>query len=243
MRAGEGLFRFRFLVLASTFALGFSVPWDRFVAPISDWDGGQTVWLSLAAALTRNGWASFSGATVDLLVVGIVFALVSAALRTWGTAYLGSGIMQDATMQSGTIVAAGPYRYMRNPLYLGTWLHAVALALLMPPSGAIFTLAAVAAVVVALIAGEESFLAGSLGPAYADYRNAVPRLLPGLRTKVAASGLRPRWEQAVLAESYMWGVAGSFAVAGWRYNSLLLIKCVIVSLGVSLVVRALAPRS
>ena len=41
----------------------------------------------------------------------------------------------------------------------------------------------------------------------------------------------------------MWGVAGSFAVAGWRYNAALLIQCVLVSLGVSLVLRALGPRA
>jgi hypothetical protein len=36
----------------------------------------------------------------------------------------------------------------------------------------------------------------------------------------------------------MWGVTASFAVLGWRYNAFLLTKCVLVSLGVSLVVRA-----
>ena len=50
-------------------------------------------------------------------------------------------------------------------------------------------------------------------------------------------------KQAVLGEIYMWGVAGSFAIAGWRYDAVLLMKCVVVSLGVSLVARAFAPRS
>ena len=39
-----------------------------------------------------------------------------------------------------------------------------------------------------------------------------------------------------------WGVAISFARPGWRYNSLLVIQGVIVSLGVSVMVRAFIPR-
>ena len=39
------------------------------------------------------------------------------------------------------VVADGPYRHMRNPLYLGAWVHTLALALLMPASGALFTVA------------------------------------------------------------------------------------------------------
>jgi hypothetical protein len=55
--------------------------------------------------------------------------------------------------------------------------------------------------------------------------------------------LKPRWRQAITGEIYMWGVAGSFAFAGWRYNASLLTQCVLVSLGVGLVVRAVLPRS
>jgi hypothetical protein len=36
----------------------------------------------------------------------------------------------------------------------------------------------------------------------------------------------------------MWGMTTSFAVLGWRYNALLLTRCVLVWLGVSLLVRA-----
>jgi uncharacterized membrane protein len=37
----------------------------------------------------------------------------------------------------------------------------------------------------------------------------------------------------------MWGMAGSFAVAGWRYDAHLLIQCLLVWVGVSLVVKGL----
>jgi hypothetical protein len=40
----------------------------------------------------------------------------------------------------------------------------------------------------------------------------------------------------------MWGVVVSFAILGWRYNSILIIKGVLVSLGISLIVRAFLPK-
>jgi hypothetical protein len=59
---------------------------------------------------------------------------------------------------------------------------------------------------------------------------------------VAPTGGKPRWVQAILGETYFWGVALSFGFAGWQYNAMLLIKCVIVSAGLSLVARALVGK-
>jgi hypothetical protein len=36
----------------------------------------------------------------------------------------------------------------------------------------------------------------------------------------------------------MWGMTASFAALGWQYNAMLLIRCVLVWLGVSMVARA-----
>ena len=161
-------------------------------------------------------------------------------MRTWASAYLGADVVRDRTMLGGNVVADGPYRHVRNPLYLGLWVHTLALALLMPASGAIFTLVLVGVFALRLILGEEVFLRGELGGEYVAYCALVPRLMPAFRPRVAASGAKPRWFQAGLAEIALWGVTASFAALGWRYNGLLLTKCVLVSLGVSLVVRGFA---
>ena len=124
----------------------------------------------------------------------------------------------------------------------GRSLHTLALALLMPRSGAIFTLVMIAALQLALILSEEQFLTQKLSTPYIAYCALVPRLFPALRRKVAPSGLLPHWPQAFLGEIYFWGVAMSFAFAGWRYNAVLLIQCVVVSGGVALIVRALVPK-
>ncbi len=145
-------------------------------------------------------------------------------------------------MHGEGIIAAGPFRYVRNPLYLGTLFHTVALALLMPPTGAVFCILAIGIFQLRLIAAEESFLTAKLGEPYLAYCAKVPRLAPALTPRIPASTIQPRWLLAFLGEIYMWGVVITFAILGWRYNSILLIKGVLVSLGISLIVRAFLPK-
>ena len=227
-------YRFRYALHALVFLLGFSF----YLLP----SARQSTWLVLTPFLERTGWFSFSTATVSLLVLAIVFASTGAFLRTWGTAFLGAGVVQSGSMHGDAIHADGPFRHSRNPLYLGTLLHALALALLMSPYGALFTIVVISIFQLRLILAEEPFLAARFGQPYLDYCKRVPRLLPSLSPRIAASGAHPRWLQAVLGEIYMIGVALSFAIFGWRYNANLLIQCVLVSLGVSFLVRAILPR-
>jgi hypothetical protein len=112
----------------------------------------------------------------------------------------------------------------------------------MPPSGAIFCILAISIFQLRLIAAEESFLTAKLGEPYTAYCAKVPRLIPAITPRVPASTMQTKWPLAFLGEIYMWGVVVSFAILGWRYNSILLIKGVLISLGISLIVRAFLPK-
>lgn len=248
MKASPFEYRFRFALHAILFTLGFWAPWNRWLH-LDPAGPNAHVWGLLAVDVTRLGIGTISSAFNALLVVGIVCAMAAAALRTWGAAYLGASVVESGQMHTSQAIPAtgilqdGPFRYVRNPLYLGTFFHSIALSMLMPRSGAIFTLVTIGLLQLRLIFAEESFLAAKLGPPYAAYCALVPRLFPTLRPALPTTGLAPRWPQAFLGEIHMWGVALSFAFAGWRYDAGLLIKCVIVSLGVSLIARALKPAS
>ena len=231
-------FRFRFAIITTIIVLGFTTPWNYWL----HLDTIRT-WQFLAAWPARSGWLSFSNATIAVLFLGILCALIGALLRTWGSAYLNPSIVQDRAMYGAVIVAAGPYRYLRNPLYLGTLIHTFALALLMLPSGAIFTIIAIAFFLLRLIGGEESFLTAKLGEPYVAYCAKIPRLIPALTPQTPASPTHPTWPTAFLSEIYMWGVVFTFAVLGWRYNSILIIKGVLISLGISLIARAFLPKT
>jgi len=110
---------------------------------------------------------------------------------------------------------------------------------LMPPTGALVTMILLSIFLFRLILGEEAFLAKQLGASYLAYRESVPRLLPSLRPHVSASGQRPNWLRALLGELLPLGVLVSFAALSWQYDSELLIRAVLISFGLSLVVRAL----
>lgn len=244
MKATAFEFRFRFLIHFVVIVLGFTAPWDRWLH-IDSAGPNAHVWGTLSAwlAMVKPGAIGIGAAFNLLLAVGIACAVAAAVLRTWGSAYLGANVVKAHNFQGGRVVADGPYRYVRNPLYLGTMVHVLALALLMPPSGAIFCIVVMGLFEVRLILGEETFLSDSLGERYLAYCARVPRLFPALRARVPASGAPAAWGAALLGETYMWGVAIAFIAVGYRYNAFLITQGVIISLGVSLVARALIPRS
>src|SRR5258705_122649 len=161
MKATPLEFRFRFFILAAIYFLGFAAPWNYWL----HLDTIRT-WQLLASWPARSGWLSFSTATIVVLLLGIVWALKGAFLRTWGTAYPSPSIVKTPPLPGEGIIAAGPFRYVRNPLSLGNLFHTLALALLMPPSGAIFCILAISLFQLRLIAAEESFLTTKLGEPY-----------------------------------------------------------------------------
>jgi protein-S-isoprenylcysteine O-methyltransferase Ste14 len=245
MKASALEFRLRYCLHFLIYMLGIFAPWNPLVHLDAPGPNAHT-WGVLAALLAKTHLVEIGTAFDVLLIAAIVLALAGAMLRTWGSAYLGSSVVQDGAMHTGGqatgVIAAGPYRHLRNPLYLGTILATFALALPMPPSGAIFAIAAIVLLQFRLIFGEEEFLTRRLGPAYIAFCKVVPRLLPSLRPRVAASGERPRWLQSFLGEIYFWGLAADFAIAGWHYNAYLILKWLLVALGVSLVARAFLPK-
>lgn len=241
------VFRFRYGLHFAIYVLAFWAPWNSAVA-LDPKGPNAHVWGILAANLAQLGIGSLAAPVFNpfnlLLAAAILCALTGAWLRTWGSAYLGSSVVQSADLHTAGdgILTEGPFGYVRNPLYLGTLLHTLALALLMPRSGAIFAIAAIGGLQLWLIRAEEGFLSGRLGAPYKAYCARVPRVFPALRRRVAAAGATPRWGQAFAGEVYFWGVALSLMGFGWRYDASLLIRCVIVSLGVSIMVRAVTGK-
>jgi protein-S-isoprenylcysteine O-methyltransferase Ste14 len=237
MHASVVEFRLRILIVTVIISLGFWAPWVQFGhigtrMSLLEW---------LALSLARAGVLSFAAAIHVAIGLAITVAAVAAVMRVWGTAYLGESIVNHARMQAGTVMAAGPYRYVRNPLYVGAWFMVAAMAFLMPASGALVCMVLLSVFLTRLIFGEEAFLAGELGEPYNAYRAAVPRLIPRLRSPLPRLQTRPSWLRSVLAELNPIGVLLTFVCLSWRFDIWLMTRTVIVTFGVSLVVRALLP--
>ena len=77
------------------------------------------------------------------------------------------------------MVAAGPYRWVRNPIYLAALLVVLGEAWLFTSPRLLAYAAAMAACFHLFVTGyEERTLARRFGPAYLEYRRAVPRWIP-----------------------------------------------------------------
>ncbi|MFP5238167.1 MAG: methyltransferase family protein [Acidobacteriota bacterium] len=223
------------MIIAAIIVLGFWAPW------IEAWDMGRRVSLLewLALELSHTGLLHFAESTVMIILLATIIAGAGAILRVWGAAYLGTGVVNHAQMKAGEVVADGPYRYVRNPLYLGTWCMVAALSFAMPPTGALLTMVLLTVFNLRLILGEEAFLATQLGESYAAYKQRVPRLYPRLRGALPSSGRQAHWGRAVLTEMGAIGLFVIFAVLSWRYDNHLMLRAILIDFGVSLVLRAL----
>jgi protein-S-isoprenylcysteine O-methyltransferase Ste14 len=237
MKATNFEFRFRLWIGLLIYLLGFLAPWERALP-----GANHHLWSWLALQLFMTNHLKGEQAFVLVAVVACAVAVLGAWLRVWGTAYLGHEVVRDGAMHASTVVAAGPYRWMRNPLYLGSWLTCAAVSILMPPTGALFALIALALFQWRLAAAERAFLEQKLGEAYRGYVRRVPALIPYKKALKADGAVKPRWGQALLNEIYPLGMAASFAALSWRYDVWLLVQCMLILFGTSLVVRAILPR-
>ncbi len=235
-------FRLRVAILVVIITLGFWSPW------IELWGiGSRTPLMArLALEIARLELLQFAVATPAVIVLAAFFAAMAVALRIWGTAWLGTATVLHGQMKAGAVMAGGPYRYLRNPLYLGSWCMFAAMAFLMPPTGALFAMIFLTAFLLRLILGEEAFLSRQLGQPYQDYLRIVPRLIPRLRVKLWSDGIqpngrKPQWLRAVVSEVNPIGVFITMAFLSWSYDYWLMLRAIIVSLGVSLVAHALLP--
>jgi len=239
MRASAIEFRLRMAINAAIILLGFWAPW------IEAWGIGRRMtlleWLSLH--LGRTGWMSFTVAVPAVIAVSALIAALGSALRVWGTAYLGTGTVNSIDMKAGRVMADGPYRYVRNPLYIGLWFMVAAMAFIMPATGSLVAMVLITAFLMRLILAEEAFLSGQSGEPYKLYMAAVPRIVPRLRTSLPRVGSKPHWLRAVLAELTPIGVFVTLAFLSWSYDSQLMGRAILIFFGASLIGRALLPRT
>lgn len=243
MKASATEFKLRMLIMVAIIVVGFWSPWLALPGTtIVGW-GARTPLLEwLALEVSHAGVLTFTTAAPAAIVLGAIFAALGVVFRMWGAAYLSYGTIHHPEMQASTMMASGPYRYVRNPLYIGSWFTIAAICFLMPPTGALFTIASLSLFLLRLVLAEEDFLKAELGEPYSAYLLSVPRLIPRLRTNLPAAHQHPHWLLALLTELNSVGVFITLGILSWNYDHLLMLKAIVVSFGISLVIRAIMPQ-
>lgn len=111
-----------------------------------------------------------------LLLVGAGFVLYLWCV--WQFAHVGRGT-PGPWDPAHVFVAVGPYRWVRNPMYIAVLLVIVGQAWLFASPGILVYAFVVAVVVHAfVVAYEEPTLAEQFGSSYTEYRGRVPRWTP-----------------------------------------------------------------
>jgi protein-S-isoprenylcysteine O-methyltransferase Ste14 len=119
---------------------------------------------------SANGRALATGAAFVLLGLGLVAAAVLEFRRA------------DTSLVPGepaaTLVTSGPYRFTRNPIYIGFVLLYFGLAIMLTSVWMLLLLIPVLIILqLGVVAREEAYLAEEFGTAYRAYQARVPRWL------------------------------------------------------------------
>ncbi len=118
-----------------------------------------------------------------LRVAGGFLAAIGTSFALWGVRELGARATQGL---GGELATTGPYRYSRNPQYVGDIALLLGFGLL---CNSALTLTAVALGIVWFALApfaEEPWLRECLGPPYEEYTRRVPRFLGSSVTRSAA---------------------------------------------------------
>ncbi len=163
------------------------------------------------------------GATENMWVRAVFLAaaaatFLGAAIRTWGTSYLTSAVVFAQRLHSDKLLADGPFRYVRNPLYFGNLLIAFGLGLTASRTGFFVAFFGMFAWVMRLILREEAGLRETQGENYRAYCAAVPRLIPSLRPRVPPADAKPNWVDGFLREFFWWGAAAAVFLLALTFN-------------------------
>ena len=127
-------------------------------------------WLAPLPFLPHGLPAGWLGATVFVLAL----ALFALAIVTMTRA--GSNV--PTNRPTTTIVESGPYRFTRNPIYLGMFLGLIGLAIALDNLWLLIMFVPFALLIrYGVVAREEAYLERKFGDVYRDYRSRVRRWL------------------------------------------------------------------
>lgn len=141
---------------------------------------------------------------LNLLITGLLLIGLGEIFRVISVGYLGISSRTTESAKADELVMNGPYRIVRNPIYLGNTLIYLGFAVLSNvffPVFPVITLVFFMVVYYLIAHYEESVLCTKFGEDYQNYLLRVPRFFPlSFRTGEPASSHRFVIEKALMSE-------------------------------------------
>ena len=127
----------------------------------------------------------FQKANIVSMILGFILIIVGEFFRLWGVSYAGSETRTTGNVGGTYLVVSGAYSFVRNPLYVGNMLMYLGVGIM---SMALFPYLQIIAILffffqyTVIIKEEEAFLQSKYGKSYENYCEAVPKLIPSLKS-------------------------------------------------------------
>jgi protein-S-isoprenylcysteine O-methyltransferase Ste14 len=135
--------------------------------------------LAVIAGFAVNWLVPLPFLPVDLPAgwLGVIVFVLALALVAWAIVTITkAGPNVPTNLPTTTIVESGPYRFTRNPIYLGMFLGLIGLAIAFDNLWLLMMLVPFALVIrYGVVAREEAYLAGKFGDVYRGYSSRVRR--------------------------------------------------------------------
>lgn len=149
--------------------------------------------------------AAFGKPSAGSIALGLPLALAGELLRCWAVGYSGVTTRGDV-VEAPELITAGPYAYVRNPLYVGNFITAAGFAIAFTGKNSragrwaliASALGSMAAVYATIVPHEEGFLRETFGEEFDKYCERVPRLIPQAEPMPDGNGT---WNPDVIGEA------------------------------------------
>ena len=129
--------------------------------------------------------AIFGKPNVTSILAGLPLAFAGEGIRCWAVGYSGTTTRADQ-VTAPQLVTAGPYAFVRNPLYIGNFLTALGFAIAFTGKNPEterwvligISLATMLAIYATIVPHEEKFLRATFGASFDEYAARVARVWP-----------------------------------------------------------------
>ena len=135
------------------------------------------------------------------VAAGVALVAVGELLRFWAVRHIGTISRTRTSTRQGPLITSGPFRIVRNPLYLGNWMIWTGLVLasrlvwMLPIAWAVFALQ-----YGTMVIWEETRLRSMFGRQYERYALGVPRWVPSRPNDLAPPQPRYPWHAVAFSE-------------------------------------------
>ncbi|WP_254508789.1 methyltransferase family protein [Anatilimnocola floriformis] len=147
--------------------------------------------------------------TQEATILGEALLLSGLLLRAWAAGTL---------KKRQQIITTGPYRYVRNPLYIGSFLLMLGFSILLRDWLAIgMVLGPILAMYLNKVRQEEKYLAHHFAEEWQAYARSTPRFIPDVFARPSLSGFSlHQWARNHEYQALVASIAGLLLLFAWQ---------------------------